>query len=51
MGRHTESNNIMTLTVELKVGRVVTSIAIENKKTILTRGSRLSVLLKVLNPF
>jgi hypothetical protein len=41
----------MILTVELKVGRVVTSIAIEDKKTISTRGSRLSVLLKVLNPF
>ena len=51
MRRYIESNNIMILIVELKVGRVVTSMATEDKKTILTRGSRLSVLLKVLNLF
>ena len=51
MGRHTESDDVVFLAVELEIGGVVTFVPIEDEKTITTGSSRLSVPVKVLNPF
>jgi hypothetical protein len=51
VGRYTESNNVILLTVDLEVGRVVAVMAIEDKEAINPGCSSSSILIEVLNLF
>ncbi len=51
MGRHAESNDVVLPAIDLKVGRVVAVMAVENEEAINPNCPRFGVLVKVLNPF
>lgn len=51
MGRHAERDNIVLLTVELKVAQVVALVAVQDREAINTHCTRLGVLVEVLDPF
>ena len=51
MRRHTESNDLVLLVVDLEVGRVVAVVAVEDKKAVNPGCSSFSMLVEVLNPF
>ena len=51
MGRHTERNNVVVLTVLFELDRVVAFVTVKDKKTFGTLSTRPSMLVKVLDPF
>ncbi len=51
MGRHIEGNDVVLLVVELKVGRVVAVVAVEDKEATNPSCSSFGILVEVLNPF
>ena len=51
MRRHIECNNLMSLAVKLKFGRVVAIVAVKHKEAVFRLYARNSELIEVLNPF
>jgi hypothetical protein len=51
VGRYTEGNNVVLLTVELEVGRVVAIVAVEDQEAMNPSCSSFGILVEVLNPF
>ena len=51
MGRHTERNNVVILTVLFELDRVVAFVTVKDKKTFGTLSTRPSMLIEMFNPF
>ena len=51
MGKHTERNNVVILTVLFKLDRVMAFITVKNKKTFNTFNTRFNMLIKMFNLF
>ena len=51
MGRHTERNNVVVLTVLFELDRVVAFVTVKDKKTFGTLSTRPSMLIKVFSSF